>query len=207
MEQVLEVEHRQRKVVITTESHRLTLTRSLYRERPLEAGDTVEWDELEQWVLLRQYRHGLERAVAMLAARSHSTEEIRQKLIRAGYLPATADMVITKLDTEHLVDDEAFAQQWAETRARKKLGQRRIAMELRRKGIGREAAEDAVALVEDNDWLEGAKALIRQGRRKTKPGADPRKEKMRIFGMLARRGFPMDITKEAWDAVQQEASM
>lgn len=204
MEQVIDVVRRQKKVIITLMRHRLSLTRSLYRARPLEIGDEVDWDELEKWVMERQYKYALDRAVAMLAARNHSTDEIRQKLTKAGYLPATADKVIARLNDANLLDDEAFAAHWAETRARKKLGQGRIAMELRQKGIDREEAAAALVLVEEDNWLEGAKSLVRQGLRKAKAGEDPRKVRMRIFAMLARRGYTMDVTREAWELVHQE---
>jgi len=204
MEQVLEVIPQQKKVRITLDRHRILLSRPLFRERPLAIGDMVDWEELEQWILLRQYRPALEHAVAMLAARDHSTGEIREKLLRTGYLPVTADMVVTKLQTEHLVNNESFARQWAEARARRKLGKRRIAMELRQKGIDQQEMEDALSQVDDDEWLEGAKALVRRGLRKKSANQDSRKEKLRIFSMLARRGYPSDVAREAWEAVHHD---
>ena len=40
---------------------------SLFRERPLTVGEPIDMEEYDQWLLLRQYRHALDRAVAFLA--------------------------------------------------------------------------------------------------------------------------------------------
>lgn len=170
---------------------------SLMRERPLSEGQPIDLEDYDNWLMLRQYRFALDRAVGYLAARACSTREIEQKLLRAGYRPSTVEMVIYKLQRENLLDDADFARQWVESRQHHKLGRSRIAQELRRKGISQEEAEDALSVIDDEDQLSGAVALAEKAAARVKPGEDMRKAASRIAGMLARRGYSWDVAKQA----------
>lgn len=170
---------------------------SLMRERPLKEGQPLDLEEYDNWLMVRQYRFALDRAVGYLAARARSKREIEQKLLQAGYRPCTVEMVIYKLERENLLDDADFARQWVEARSTRKLGRSRIAQELRRKGVSQEEAEEALSALEDDDQLSGAVALAEKAAARIKPGEDPRKAASRIAGMLARRGYSWDIAKEA----------
>ena len=170
---------------------------SLMRERPLKEGQPIDLEEYDNWLMVRQYRFALDRAVGYLAARARSKKEIEQKLLQAGYRPSTVEMVIYKLQRENLLDDADFARQWVESRQNHKLGRSRIAQELRRKGVSQEEAEEALSVIEDEDQLAGAVALAEKAAARIKPGEDMRKAASRIAGMLARRGYSWDIAKQA----------
>ncbi len=170
---------------------------SLLRERPLKEGQSIDLAEYDNWLMVRQYRFALDRAVGYLAARARSKREIEQKLLQAGYRPCTVEMVLYKLEREHLLDDADFARQWVESRSNHKLGRGRIAQELRRKGVSQEEAEEALSSIDDEDQLSGAVALAEKAAARIKPGEDSRKAASRISAMLARRGYSWDIAKEA----------
>lgn len=183
--------------VTINESEDIIVPVSLMRERPLKEGQALNLEEYDNWLMIRQYRFALDRAVGYLAARARSKREIEQKLLQAGYRPCTVEMVIYKLERENLLDDADFARQWVESRSTHKLGRNRIAQELRRKGISQEEAEKALSAIEDEDQLSGAIALAEKAAARIKPGEDPRKAASRIAGMLARRGYSWDVAKEA----------
>ncbi|MBR3763156.1 MAG: regulatory protein RecX [Clostridia bacterium] len=186
--------------VTVSESDEFLVPVSLMRERPLKVGDALSVEEYDNWLMVRQYRHALDRAVAFLAARARSRREVEQKLLQAGYRPCTVEMVLYKLEREKLLDDADFARQWVEARSGRKLGRSRIAQELRRKGIAADEAEVALEQISDDDQLSGAIALAEKAAARIKPGEDPRKAAGRIQAMLARRGYSWDV---AWKAVQQ----
>lgn len=190
--------------VIVSESDEFLVPVSLMRERPLQTGQPLDVEEYDKWLLLRQYRHALDRAVAFLAARARSRHEVEQKLLQAGYRPCTVEMVLYKLEREKLLDDADFAKQWVESRAGRKLGRSRIAQELRRKGIAADEAETALAQIDDDDQLAGAIALAEKAAARKKPGEDPRKAAGRIHAMLARRGYGWDVAKEAVHRAMQD---
>lgn len=183
--------------VTVNDSEDVIVPLSLLRERPLKEGQPIDLEEYDNWLMVRQYRFALDRAVGYLAARARSRKEIEDKLLRAGYRPSTVEMVLYKLQRENLLDDADFARQWVESRANHKLGRSRIAQELRRKGVSQEEAEEALSVIEDDDQLAGAVSLVEKAAARIKPGEDMRKAYNRIAAMLARRGYSWDIAKEA----------
>lgn len=189
--------------VTINDAEDLLVPLALMQERPLQQGQPIDLEEYDQWLMVRQYRFALDRAVGYLAVRARSTGEIEQKLLQAGYRPNTVEMVIYKLQRENLLDDADFARQWVESRQNHKLGRSRIAQELRRKGVSQEEAEEALSAIEDEDQLAGAVALAEKAAARIKPDEDIRKAANRIAGMLARRGYSWDIAKQA---IQQTLS-
>lgn len=183
--------------VTINDSESILVPVSLLRERPLREGQTFDLEEYDQWLMVRQYRFALDRAVGYLAARDRSKREIEQKLLQAGYRPCTVEMVLYKLEREHLLNDANFARQWVEARSTHKLGKNRIAQELRRKGISAEEAEEALSAIDEEDQLSGAIALAEKAAARAKPDEDRRKTANRIAAMLARRGYSWDIAREA----------
>lgn len=183
--------------VTVSESEDFLVPASLMRERPLTEGQPLDIEEYDNWLMLRQYRHALDRAVAYLAARARSRREVEQKLLQAGYRPCTVEMVLYKLEREKILDDADFARQWVESRSTHRLGRSRIAQELRRKGISADEAEEALAIIDEDDQLAGAVALAEKAAARIRPGEDPRRAANRILAMLARRGYGWDVAKEA----------
>lgn len=205
MDQITAIKKERGKVRITvSECTEIVIPNSLFRERPLQEGQPIDLDEYDQWLLLRQYRHALDRAVAYLASRARSRKEVEDKLLRAGYRPNTVEMVLYKLETENILDDADFAQQWVEARTARKLGRTRIAQELRRKGVAQDEAEAALENITDDDQLSGAISLVEKNIGRAKAGEDPRKTAARLTAMLARRGYGWEIAREAIAHVMQE---
>lgn len=155
--------------IVISEQKTIVVPLSLFRERPLTEGQPINLEEYDNWLMVRQYRHALDRAVARLAARAHSKHEIEQKLLRVGYRPCTVEMVLYKLEREHLLNDADFARQWVEARSGRKLGRSRIAQELRRKGIGADEAEEALSAIGEDAQLADAIALAEKQRRARSP--------------------------------------
>src|SRR3569832_1085784 len=78
-------------------------------------------------------------ALRFLEARQRSTVEVRTRLNRAGYRPDLVEGCITRLTELGMLDDEAFAKAWVESRDRARpRGERALQRELHMKGIDRE---------------------------------------------------------------------
>lgn len=190
--------------VIINDDSEVLVPVSLFRERPLTVGEPIDMEEYDQWLLLRQYRHALDRAVAFLAGRARSRREMEERLLRSGYRPCTVEMVLYKLEKEGLLDDADFARQWVDARSARRMGRGRIAQELRRKGVSAREAEEALEGLSDEEQLEGAIALVEKAMARTPSGEDPRKTAARITAMLARRGYDYDTAREAISRVMED---
>ena len=181
----------------------LWLSREWFTERPFAEGQEIDLDEVRQWLLPRQYPDALNYAVSLLALRARSTGELRQKLLQRHYMEDTADMVIYKLEKEHFVNDEQFAEDYARQLSQRKLGKRRILIELRQKGIDSRMAEDAAGQLDEEEAAEGAAQLASKLLKKYARESDSRKAMQKLMAAMARRGYGYDESRQAVETAME----
>ena len=88
----------------------------------------------------------LEAAARFLEVRSRSVAEVRRRLTSNGYRPDLVDGAITRMTELGMLDDEAFARAWVESRDRSRpRGERAIRVELGQKGVDRAVIDDVLA--------------------------------------------------------------
>jgi len=147
----------------------------------------------------------LEAALRFLEARARSEAEVRRRLTQAGYRSELVDGAITRLAELGVLDDEAFAKAWVESRDRARpRGERALRRELSLKGIDRgvldevmEERRDAAGDDGTNVDLEAARRLLARNARSLERVADPRTRRQRAYALLARNGFDPDVCREA----------
>src|ERR1051326_1155665 len=83
-------------------------------------------------------------ALRILGDRFNSELELRRKLQRKKFDEAIIDATIARLRDEKWLDDERFAGAFARTRSRKRIGGKRIVLELRAAGVDDDVATRAV---------------------------------------------------------------
>ena len=132
-------------------------------------------------------------ALRFLEARPRSTAEVRRRLLTHGYRADLVEGCLVRLLDLGILDDEAFARTWVESRDRARpRGERALRSELARKGIDR-ALSDVVLEergVEHPDAdAEAARRVLARHERALARVADPRKRRQRAYALLARSGF------------------
>jgi regulatory protein len=146
-------------------------------------------------------------AMRFLETRSRSIAEVRRRLTSAGYRADLVDGAISRLAELGVLDDEAFARGWVESRDRARpRGERALREELRVKGIDRSVVDEVLgdrrelrANDEDDDGSPdrlAALRLIERHARTLDRIDDPRKRRERAYALLARNGFDPDICRE-----------
>lgn len=172
----------------------------------------------------------LEAAARFLEARSRSVAEVRRRLTGAGYQAELVEGAIERLTELGMLDDEAFARAWVESRDRARpRGERAIREELRLKGIERATADlvlderrEAAAASDpegdpDADRAGGgsdgrspdraaAERLLARHARALSRVADPRARRQRAYGLLARHGFDPETCREAAASILAEVA-
>lgn len=146
-------------------------------------------------------------ALRLLSFRARSSFELAMRLRRKGYDQEIADRVCERLRDAGLVDDEAFARETVGSMlARKPAGERLLQAKLRSKGLDNETAKKAIAeQLEGRDLLADAVALAR-GRLARMRDLDDQTRRRRLHGMLARRGFDMQVCRTAVDIALAETT-
>jgi regulatory protein len=118
-----------------------------------------------------------------------------------GYGPDVAEEVIGRLRELGMIDDAAFAGMLARDRVRlRPQGSRRLANELRQKGVDEETARAAIReTMEGEETDERELARRAAAKWKPRPGEEPERARRRLHGFLARRGFDGEIIREVLD--------
>ena len=145
-------------------------------------------------------------ALTMLERQPRTRAELARGMARRGVPEDAAAAVLDRFTEVGLVNDEAFAQAWVDSRhAGKGLGRRALSAELRRRGVDDEIAREAVATVTPEDEELTARALVE---RRVRSMTDvPHDAKLRrLVGMLARKGFDPGVALRVAREVLAEAS-
>lgn len=124
-----------------------------------------------------------------LSAHARTRHELATALAARGVPEAIATQVLDRMEEVGLVDDQAFAHDWVESRQqRRHLSRSALRRELQSKGVDREQIDDAVGKVEGADELAAAEALAIK-RFRSMQGLARDVQYRRLAGALARRGF------------------
>ncbi len=134
------------------------------------------------------------KALALLARREHSAQELRSKLTDRGYESTAVEAVLSSLEGEKLLSDARFVQEFVAARVRRGSGPMKIREELRGRGVTGELVAEALAGLK-----AGSAAGADSARRKRFGAALPKdmQERARQARFLQQRGFSMDDIRKA----------
>jgi regulatory protein len=157
---------------------------------PVEAGPDADPESVARKILLDA-----------LTGQARSRKELRQKLAKKDVPGDLAEQLLDRFTEVGLVDDEAFARSWVESRQRSRgLARRALAQELRRKGVDDETARSALDDLDPAQEEEAARQLVRKKLRSLR-GVDHTTATRRLAGLLARKGYPAGL---AFAVVREE---
>lgn len=141
------------------------------------------------------------RALRLLAQREHSRGELQAKLARhveEGDDPAA---LLDELEARGFISAERVAESVVHQRA-SRFGARRVAQELRRKGLDEDLVRATAAQLAASE-LERAQAVWRQRFGSAPPPATPQ-ERARQMRFLAARGFDAEVVRRVVRGVDDE---
>ena len=147
-------------------------------------------------------------ALRALMRRAHSTFELRTHLERRAIEPAMVPHVMARLKQEKLIDDARYALDFARSRASgRRQGGRRIAQELRKRGVPDQHINAAIAQVfTDVDEAAMVRKVIER-RTRTARGPFDQRKMASLYRTLLRAGFdPGVIRRELRAAPVPEAA-
>ena len=139
-------------------------------------------------------------ALRLLAIRPRTVNEMRQRL-SARFGAAAAEKTITRLQAQGLLNDAAFAQQWRNSRERRKpRSQGMIQRELRAKGVADEIISQTL---EGYDSAAAAhRAAAHYAARQS--GGGRAVFDRRVGAFLSRRGFNGETIRQTLERLREE---
>lgn len=142
-----------------------------------------------------------------LTTRARSRHELSVALAEREVPPDVADRVLDRFAELGLVDDEAFAKAWVESRqSYRGLSRRALSMELHRKGIDSEIAAESLQAIDDDAEYAASLRLVQKKMRSTR-SVDERARWRQLVGVLARKGYsPALCMRVVADALAEESA-
>ena len=137
----------------------------------------------------------LQKAYRLLAIRAHSEMELAAKLCAGGFSESVIAAVLEKCREMGYLDDGKYARQRArELAVNRLLGDRRIAADLRGKGIAEELCREAIAAArEEIGAAEGIERLLKKRPETADVAGMDRRERERLIRSLIGKGFPQGL--------------
>ena len=130
----------------------------------------------------------MERAMRLLSARAHTSCELQQKLLRAGFPPDEVEHAIGECEKRHYLDDRMFAEDCTGLWLDRGHGARSIRCKLRQKGISSELAAAVLSDAEGQEPESACRAI--EGRLPSLlRERDSRKRRAKALRFLVARGF------------------
>jgi len=189
--------------VLVDGRHEATVSLEIIERMGLAAGrayDALRADVEREAALLATY----DRALNMLALRARSARELRRQLVKKGEPADRVDAAIARLVAAGLLDDAAFARQFARSKATGAgMSRRRIQQELARRGVARDVGDGAIADVFAEEALDEGAVVEQAARKKLRSlkNLDAETRNRRLYAFLARRGYDLDDIRHAIRAV------
>jgi regulatory protein len=140
-------------------------------------------------------------ALRRLSVRARSRRELAQDLKSRDVPADAAAEVLDRFAEVGLIDDEAFAQEWVESRGRRS-GEARLRQELRHKGVAEGVIADAIDGRGDQADLTNARELATR-KAATMKGLDEVVRQRRLTALLARRGYSSAVIRRVIGEVLQ----
>jgi regulatory protein len=128
--------------------------------------------------------------LAKLTGQARSRDELARALDAKNVPIDAANTVLDRFTEVGLIDDQAFAQAWVESRqSTRGLSRRALAVELRRKGIAEELIQETVSAIDGDRERALARELVDRKLASTRR-LDQATRFRRLASMLGRKGYP-----------------
>lgn len=159
----------------------------------LKIGDTLTQERYNYIIDNAVYANAYKKADRFIGFKMRTEKEVRDKLKEEEYSDDIIERVISSMIKYKYIDDEAYAQMYAnDCRSIKKWGPQRIKTELYKRGVNTSAIENALQNLNIEDTDEIIKNLLEK---RIKDTPIDLKEKQKHFNFLLRRGFNSDDIK------------
>lgn len=173
----------------------------------IKKGMVVDEDFLEEIKTQALWRKTRERAYHLIGFRDHSKKELYDKLTKTS-TPEIALEIVTMVEQQGLIDDYKYAQKLAHHYINvKKYGEYRVLMEMSRKGIEKDIAQEIIDELECDVVSQIAQIIERKYSDCIVEFDDYKlKQKMqnRMVNGLVRKGYGYDDIKSAVERCKQE---
>ena len=140
---------------------------------------------------------------ALCAQSEHCQHEMLEKMRRWELPEEEQARVMQRLVSERYVDDERYARAFVKDKVRyNKWGRRKVEQALWQKHIDDDIRQRVLDEVDDEEYLDVLRPLLKQKRRSTKAASDYELNQKLVRFALS-RGFTYDIIRQCLDVSEE----
>ena len=141
----------------------------------------------------KQYQKALFKLISYCEYQERCVKQIVDKIARLE-LPQSQKQEIKNFLTENkYVDDERFAQMFVLSKINKGWGRIKIKYALRGNKINSDIIQSAIAEIDEEQYINNLKDLIKQKQRRLKSGLNFYERKQKIALFLQSKGYESDV--------------
>ena len=146
-----------------------------------------------------EYERAMDQALYYLGSRARTVKQVEEYLIKKEHDERTIAQVMEKLLEYKVLDDEAYARRYIETR-KSTSGKYLLRQKMRQQGLDEETIEETVNEIPFEEQVAAAKALLEK-----KLAHDEREDALRrAVQSVMRRGFAYDAVRAAAEQYKEE---
>lgn len=169
----------------------------------LKVGDILDDSRIRMLEHENKIEEAFQKALKLLSFRPRTEYEMRSRLEKYGFTTSIIEDVIKRLGEKEYIDDQKFAEEWAENRSTfRPRGRRLLERELRLKNVGDEQIQSVLDDLPDE--IELARVAAKKYGSKLK-GLDEVNFKKKLYGFLTRRGFLYEDIKPVMEEMWEES--
>jgi regulatory protein len=140
---------------------------------------------------------------ALCAQAEHCQREMREKMRRGELDAPVQNRVLDRLVRERFVDDERYARAFVKDKIRyNKWGRRKVQQALWQKGIDSEIQRKVLDEIDEKEYLDILRPLLRQKRKSIKAQNDYELNQ-KLLRFALGRGYTYDIIRQCIDADEE----
>ena len=167
-----------------------------YLKAGLKIDQEISEKKIEELIKEDEFIKFYDRVLKFLSYRPRSEKELADWFKKKKVGSETQKLVKKKLKRLGYLDDQEFTRWWVEQRMTfRPFGKKRLALELRQKGIAREIIDEQLDNLRDEELSQLAEKLAKKKLKSLKnlPYFEAR---AKLIAFLSRRGFRWEIIKE-----------
>ncbi|MBM7542148.1 recombination regulator RecX [Amphibacillus cookii] len=169
----------------------------------LKKGQELDQTTIDALLQADTLYKGYSQALTYLGHRMRSIKEMRDYLIKKEIDQDQIDAIINRLESEKLLDDQAFAKAYVSTKKNTTLkGPQRIQLELKEKGVHQSEIDQALLVFTTEEQIERVRQwLMKQANKSSRYSY--KQVLLKQKQTLVQKGFDSTIINQAFQLLEQ----
>ena len=180
--------------------YRITTTEAFWAENFIRDESEIDEEEWAQLVSKIDYSKAVNKCYDLLARRSHSVKELRDKLNRSFDETAVQNAIELMLEYGYLNDEEYAKELFNHLSTNKKMSERFIALEMKKRGISSDIYESILSDADiDNIGVAYDIITAKYLRKLNEEGG-----RQKVIAALMRKGFSYSDISSALEMIEND---